>query len=59
MRSNVLAGINDYFNYELQRFGTAFIQQNSDALILLMTHGVWKRAKTSITDPAAITRWLL
>ena len=46
MRSNVLAGINSCFNYELQRFGAAFIRQNWDALISLMTHVVWKWAKT-------------
>ena len=46
MRSKVLAGINSCFNYELQRFGAAFIPQIWDALISLMTHLVWKRAKT-------------
>ena len=46
MRSNVLAGINSCFNYELQRFGAAFIRQNWDALISPMTHVVWKWAKT-------------
>ena len=48
------------FNYELQRFGAAIIPQIWDALISLMIHVVWKRAKnTPIADPATITRWPL